>query len=199
LRDNDQQFFDSFMLVLGILIGVAIGLFFLARVISLHTVAKFELDDPLVQQQIEQRIQPLGHVVLLGGEELAAQQAALAAAAAPKANAKKLTGPEVFEQVCYACHAPPGAGGAPVLGNAEMWNPRIAKGLMTLEQHALMGFQGEKGFMPPKGGRVDLSDEEIVAAVHYMVGKVQPDAVKSSDASAAGSAAPSSDADGAAQ
>jgi cytochrome c len=37
--------------------------------------------------------------------------------------------------------------------------------------HALMGFQGEKGFMPPKGGRVDLSDDEIKAAVDYITGQ----------------------------
>jgi cytochrome c5 len=35
--------------------------------------------------------------------------------------------------------------------------------------HALQGFQGEKGFMPQKGGRPDLSDAEIMGAVDYMV------------------------------
>jgi cytochrome c len=40
-----------------------------------------------------------------------------------------------------------------------------------LEYHAQHGFQGEKGFMPPKGGRVDLSDEEIIQAVQYIVSK----------------------------
>ena len=54
-----------------------------------------------------------------------------------------------------------------------MWGPRIAKGIDTLHMHALMGFQGEKGFMPPKGGRVDLSDEEIMGAVDYMVSQVK--------------------------
>jgi cytochrome c len=39
----------------------------------------------------------------------------------------------------------------------------------TLHQHALMGFQGEKGLMPQKGGRVDLSDAEIIGAVDYLV------------------------------
>lgn len=180
MRDHDQQFFDSFVLVLGILIGVAVAIFFTADVISHRTVDRYELQDPLVQQQIDERIAPVGQVALLGAKELAAAQAAAAAAAAPKAPGKKLTGDEVFHQVCYACHAPPGAGGAPVVGDADMWNPRIAKGIPTLEQHALHGFQGDKGLMPPKGGRVDLSDEEIVSAVHYMVSQVQPSAVKSS-------------------
>jgi cytochrome c len=39
----------------------------------------------------------------------------------------------------------------------------------TLYMHALQGYQGEKGFMPPKGGRVDLSDDEIKAAVDYII------------------------------
>lgn len=186
MRDHDQQFFDSFVLVLGILIGVAVALVITANIIARNTVGRYALQDPLVQQQIDERIAPIGQVALLGAKELAAAQAAAAAAAAPKASGTKLTGDEVFHQVCYACHAPPGAGGAPVVGDADMWDPRIAKGIPTLEQHALHGFQGEKGFMPPKGGRVDLSDQEIVSAVHYMVSQVQPGAGKSSAAADAG-------------
>jgi cytochrome c5 len=60
-------------------------------------------------------------------------------------------------------------GAAPPIGDAALWQPRIAQGADTLHMHALQGFQGEKGFMPAKGGRVDLSDEEIIAAVDYMV------------------------------
>jgi cytochrome c len=39
----------------------------------------------------------------------------------------------------------------------------------VLRDHALNGFTGDTGFMPPKGGRIDLSDEEILAAVEYML------------------------------
>jgi cytochrome c5 len=188
LRNNDQQFFDSFVIVLGLLMATAIGLYFAARSISNHTVALYETQDPLVQQEIEKRIAPIAHVALMGGAELKAAQAAAAAAAAPKPSAVKLTGEQVFHQVCYACHAPPGAAGAPVIGNHEMWDSRVAEGLQTLEQHALHGFQGQKGIMPPKGGRPDLPDDEIVAAVHYMVSQVAPDVVKKAE-SAAGKAA----------
>jgi cytochrome c5 len=169
LRDHDQQFFDSFMLVLGLLMGITVAIFFLARIIVAHTQGDFELNDPAAQQLIDARIAPVGHVVLLGDKELEAQQAA--AAAVPQPAAAKLTGEQVFNMVCYACHAPPGAGGAPVIGDAAAWDPRIAKGLDTLEDHALHGFQGDKGFMPPKGGRVDLSDQEVVDAMHFMVSK----------------------------
>jgi cytochrome c5 len=39
----------------------------------------------------------------------------------------------------------------------------------TLYMHALQGFQGAAGYMPPKGGRVDLSDDEIRGAVDYIL------------------------------
>ena len=82
------------------------------------------------------------------------------------------SGPEVYNGVCIACHTPPGIGGAPALGNAEAWAPRIANGMDSLIDHALNGYSGSTGIMPKKGGRVDLSDMEIISAVHYMVEQV---------------------------
>ncbi len=91
---------------------------------------------------------------------------------APKAAAAPLTGPEVYNAVCIACHAPPGVGGAPALGDGDAWAPRIAQGMDTLIDHALHGFTGTAGVMPRKGERADLSDEEIIGAVKYMVAQV---------------------------
>ena len=54
---------------------------------------------------------------------------------------------------------------APALGDAAAWAPRIAQGRELLNQHALQGLNA----MPAKGGRVDLSDEEILATVDYML------------------------------
>ena len=42
----------------------------------------------------------------------------------------------------------------------------------TLIDHALHGFSGSTGVMPMKGERIDLSDEEIIEAVKYMVAQV---------------------------
>ncbi len=170
MRQHDQQFFDSFMLVIGILIGVAAGVFFLVRAIAIDTQGRYEQDDPVVQAAIEQRIKPVGQVALLGSAELAA---AAAAVVKPTPVETKMSGPQVYNAVCIACHAPPGVGGAPPLGDVEAWAPRLSKGIDTLHMHALMGFQGEKGFMPPKGGRVDLSDEEITSAVDYIVSQAK--------------------------
>ena len=46
---------------------------------------------------------------------------------------------------------------------------RIAQGTATLEQHAIAGYQGSAGVMPAKGGRMDLSDDAVKAAVGHMV------------------------------
>jgi cytochrome c5 len=169
LRQQDQQFFDAFMLVIGLLMGVAVGVFFLVRAISIDTQGAYVMEDPTVQAAIDERIKPVGSVMLLGAAELEA--AAAAAAAAPTPVAAAMSGPQVYNAACIVCHAPPGVGGAPPLGDAAEWGPRIAQGIDTLHMHALQGFTGSKGYMPPKGGRVDLSDEEIMGAVDYMVGE----------------------------
>ena len=171
MRQHDQQFFDSFMLVIGILMGVAVALFFLVRGIALDTQGLYIKDDPAVKAAIEERIRPVGKVLLAGAAEL--QAAAAAAVTTPTPVATPLTGPQVYNAACIVCHAPPGVGGAPPLGDKDAWGPRIAKGLDTLHMHALTGFQGEKGFMPPKGGRTDLSDAEIMSAVDYITSQAK--------------------------
>ena len=80
--------------------------------------------------------------------------------------------PQVYNTACLACHGA-GIGGAPVLGDAGQWAPRIEQGMETLVGHAINGYTGEAGYMPPKGGRLDLSDEEVVSAVEYMVAESQ--------------------------
>lgn len=169
MRQHDQQFFDTFMLVIGILMGIGVGLFFLVRAISIDTQGLYVLEDPTVQAAIDERIKPVGRVLMMGDAELAA--AAAAAVAAPTPVATVLTGPQVYNAACIVCHQPPGTGGAPPIGDVAAWAPRIAQGMDTLYMHALMGFQGQKGFMPPKGGRVDLSDDEIKGAVDYITGQ----------------------------
>lgn len=88
------------------------------------------------------------------------------------AQADTGAGKKTYDSVCFACHGT-GAAGAPMIGHKDAWAPRIAKGIATLDKHALHGFQGKKGVMPAKGGRTDLSDADIKAAVAYMVSKVK--------------------------
>lgn len=77
-------------------------------------------------------------------------------------------GQKVYSTACFACHAT-GAAGAPKYGDKDAWAPRIEQGLETLHKHALEGFKGNTGYMPPKGGYAHLSDEQVKAAVDYMV------------------------------
>ncbi len=76
-------------------------------------------------------------------------------------------GEAVYKKVCKMCHGG-GIAGAPKVGDTAAWVPRIAKGIATLEEHAIKGFKG-KANMPAKGGRSSLSDEEVKAAVAFMV------------------------------
>lgn len=87
-------------------------------------------------------------------------------AAAPVAE--NTIGKSVFGKTCALCHAS-GAAGAPKPGNKDEWGPRIAQGNDTLYKHALEGFTGAKGAMPARGGNASLSDDEVKAAVDYMV------------------------------
>ena len=77
----------------------------------------------------------------------------------------------VWTGTCIQCHST-GLGGAPLVGSSEAWSPRIAKGEATLIDHALNGFYGNAGEMPARGGNAALSDEDVAAAVRFMVTRV---------------------------
>jgi cytochrome c5 len=78
------------------------------------------------------------------------------------------TGKKVYDTTCMACHAA-GVAGAPKFGDKAAWAPRIAQGIGVLHAHAIKGFTGKSGMMPPKGGNMSLSDADVMAAVDYMV------------------------------
>jgi cytochrome c5 len=97
-------------------------------------------------QAVAERIAPVAHVEVKDANDAAAMK----------------TGEQVFQAQCSACHAT-GAAGAPKLGDAAAWGPRIKTGLDALVTSALKG----KGNMGPQGGG-DFSDFEISRAVVYM-------------------------------
>lgn len=165
----DQKFFDIFSLVIGVLVAIAFGIYILADHLSEKTQGEFRKDTPEYQAQLEERIRPVGKV-RMPGDELAAP-AAVEAEEIVVAEAK--SGVDVYNNACVACHGT-GAAGAPMVGNADAWTARIAQGMDTLYGHAINGFQGATGaYMPPKGGRMDLSDDDVKAAVDYMVSESQ--------------------------
>ena len=81
-------------------------------------------------------------------------------------------GEQVYKGTCSACHGS-GIGGAPKFGDKADWGPRITQGKPTLYEHALKGFTGTKGVMPPKGANPSLSDADVKAAVDYMVAQAK--------------------------
>lgn len=151
---------DAFIKVfIGVLAGLAI--FTVAIIILANTMGSMEIEgvsgNPMGEGAVAERIRPVGRVKEAG--QPGGEQADKATAAAPAQDGKT-----VYTSACGACHAT-GAAGAPRLGDKGAWVPRIAQGMDTLNQHALQGIRG----MPPKGGRMDLSDAAVTKAVAYMV------------------------------
>ena len=126
----------------------------------------------LSAEAVAQRIMPVASV----------QVKAVTAAAGSR------TGEDVFKAQCASCHAA-GALGAPKYGDGGAWAPRIGKGLDTLTDHAIKGFNA----MPPQGGG-DYSDLEVHRAMVYMVngsgGKLAEPAAPAASASADAASAP---------
>jgi cytochrome c len=78
-------------------------------------------------------------------------------------------GKSIYEQACAVCHAA-GVGEAPIPGDAAAWADRLATGRDALVASALVG----KGIMPPKGGQLQLSDEEVASAVDFIISMTAP-------------------------
>lgn len=172
----DRHFMNVFSAVLGILIAIALALIGVSRLVDSGPKGARDTQDPLMQEQAHERTKPFGEVAVAGQDNTALAIAASTPAPEPAAPASgggdaaapAADGKSVYENACVACHAA-GLAGAPKVGDKAAWSARIAQGNATLEKHAIAGFQGAAGFMPAKGGRMDLSDDAVKAAVEYMV------------------------------
>ncbi|MEY3046715.1 MAG: c-type cytochrome [Burkholderiaceae bacterium] len=112
--------------------------------------------DALTPEAIAERIAPIGRVAT-------EPEAGTVAAAASVVKAALRSGPEVYGAACAACHTA-GVLGAPKMGDAAGWKPRLSAGLDALVNSSLKG----KGAMPAQGGGA-YSDEEIRKAVIHLV------------------------------
>jgi cytochrome c5 len=124
------------------------------------------------EESLLQRIAAVGSLNILTADEVAAAAEQQAAEQPIQLAAGDIDGEAVYNGICTACHTP-GVAGSPKLGDAAAWADRIAQGMDVMVGNAVKGFQGKVGVMPPKGGNPGLSDEEIAAAVQYMVDKSQ--------------------------
>ncbi len=156
---EDRQFTTMFMALLVGLVGFTITILVLANI--LYNSDAME-SDVRVQKAVAERIKPVGEVYV-GSVPAEAGVSATTSAPAQMVSAE-LSGEQVFQQVCASCHTT-GVLNAPKLGDAAAWEPRLAKGKDTLYTSALKGLNA----MPAKGGRADMSDDAIKAAVDYMI------------------------------
>lgn len=129
-----------------------------------------------VQQQRDQllsahsgitaRLQPVGQISVASKKSQPESQPEPMQAVA--AIATDIDGQQVYQSGCIACHGA-GVAGAPKVGDAGLWAERIAKGTDALYANAIQGITGNAGVMPAKGGNAALSDDEVKAAVDYML------------------------------
>ena len=77
-------------------------------------------------------------------------------------------GKDVYNQACAMCHVP-GLANAPKFGDTDAWGPRVKTGREALLTSVLKG----KGAMPAKGGNPKLSDEDVGAALDFMLAAVK--------------------------
>ncbi len=84
------------------------------------------------------------------------------------AHASADSGEAVVKARCSLCHEG-GAGGAPRIGNRTEWEPRATRGKLALYETALKGKPNTA--MMARGGFRDLSNDEVMSAVDYMVAK----------------------------
>jgi len=113
----------------------------------------------------EKNISPVSGVRV--GEEGAAALAAAQPAqaeAAPESGAEAIDGGQVYNSLCMTCHDA-GVAGAPITGSEELAQRASEKGVDTLVTNAINGIN----VMPPKGGNLSLTDEQVKAAVEFML------------------------------
>ena len=172
----DRHFINVFSAVLGVLIAIALVLIGVSRFVDSGPKGARNIDDPLMQASAHERIKPFGQVAVAGEDNVAlaikeipvvATGSAPVPAGGAAGTAQPTDGKSVYESACVVCHGA-GLAGAPRIGDKASWAPRIAQGTAMLEEHAINGYQGSQGVMPAKGGRADLSDDAVRAAVEYM-------------------------------
>jgi cytochrome c5 len=173
VTDSDRVFLKHFSMVIGFLVLVMFALIFLAmHIYADHPAATA----PDAQKQAVERVAPVGAVY--AGDTgkaalLAAQEAAKKAAESQVAYGGTLDGKTIFGNLCQTCHTN-AATGAPVISDKAAWAPRVAKGVSTLVDHAVNGFQGPDGkMMPAKGGNPSLTNDQVKATVEWMVSQVK--------------------------
>ena len=119
---------------------------------------------PGTDDDIRERLEPFGQLCRAGDD----CGGGAAGGAAMAGSGGAMSGEQVYNQFCGTCHNI-GVAGAPKVGDVAAWEPRLAKGMDTLWDHTLNGFNA----MPAKGTCMGCSDDELRAALDYIVGQAE--------------------------
>ena len=160
---NDNQFATTLMIIIGVLAVSTVVIMIIANILLPDT--NYSEDD-LIQGNLQQRIKPIGKLAINGVSSANASEGEDTVVASNDAAEAKSA--EELYTACAACHDA-GVLNAPKLGDKAGWNQRISKGADALYASAINGI----GTMPPKGGRADISDDDIKKVVDYMLESVQ--------------------------
>lgn len=163
--EQDKAFFKNFAFVL---IGLSV-----LMVTFMVLGAMFGSGDDISASNaaaVMENTAPVAKVQIEGDEpEAPAMEESTEMAAAEEEH----VGKTAYGSICVACHGS-GIPGIPQLGDASAWAPRIAQGNDILYEHAINGYTGSSGMpMPAKGGNPNLSDDDVKAAVDYIVSSSQ--------------------------
>jgi len=159
-QEADKAFLKNVTIVLVVMVVFTFSIVFVARNLGVQDEAG---ENPSRDAIALERIKPVGDVYTGEDGAAAIEQAAKAAPAPAVAFDGSLDGEMIYTSVCAACHAT-GVAEAPKPGSAEMAT-RAEKGADALIKTAIEGLNA----MPARGGRPDLSDEQIKAVVEFML------------------------------
>jgi cytochrome c5 len=169
-KEQDRVFFRNFSLSLGI-IAVMMVVFY---IIAQYAGSNDEAEAKMRASKVAEITEPVGQVTAVGEEVEEATEEVVADASADGGEASGDVGQKVYDGLCVNCHGIAAlAAMIPQTGDAPAWEARVAKGIDALYDSAINGFTGDMGMMPGKGGNPALSDDEVKAAVDYMINQVQ--------------------------
>ena len=134
----------SFLQKVIVVLGGVVAPFFVVYTLITPTVAT---KTPVAVIDVAKNIKPLAVVEV----------------APDRSNYVEMSGEEVFNQACAACHGT-GLMSSPKIGDSAAWEARIALGFEVLAKNAIEGVRT----MPSRGGNPDLTDNEVTKAVAYM-------------------------------
>lgn len=117
------------------------------------------------EDTITERIKPVGQVDVAKGKDEVVANTSNNKTVASEVK-KTLSGQEVYDSYCTVCHSA-GVAGAPKKGDETDWQPRLKDGEENLLKMAIHGLN----VMPPRGTCSTCSDEELKAAIEYMLPK----------------------------